>query len=172
MSARPAAAAAREWTTVVGIAEMAVSDDPGEVLVTYALGSCLGVVVHDPVARVGGMLHVMLPDSRVNREKARANPERFVDTGVPRLFHACYRLGARKERMVVRVAGGARVSRRDGRDSFKIGKRNYVALKKILWKNGALLESEDVGGSRSRTLTFRIGTGQTWIKSDGRQRLL
>ena len=107
---------------VVGIGEVIVSDDPHDTIVTYALGSCLGVVIYDPVARVGGMLHAMLPESSLSPEKAAVQPGRFVDTGVPHLFRACYRLGASKERLIVKVAGGAALRRDDEDDQVRPGR--------------------------------------------------
>ena len=75
---------------IVGVADMKVSTTPGDVIVTHALGSCLGIAVHDPVAGVGGLLHVMMPEGRMNQEKAEANPFMFVDTGVPVFFREVY----------------------------------------------------------------------------------
>ncbi len=154
---------------VVGIADMVVSRGPDELLVTYALGSCLGIVIHDPVAKVGGLLHAMLPSSGVNTERAIANPARFVDTGVPALFKQAYRLGAVKERIIVKVAGGASMSNNDENDSFQIGKRNLIALKKLLWKNGVLLRSLETGGNVSRTVSIEVGSGITIVKVQGRE---
>ena len=118
--------------TVVDIADMAVSRDPGGVLITYSLGSCIGVALWDPVVKVGGVLHFMLPESQLAPEKARHNPSMFCDTGVPKLFHVAGELGATKERLVVRVAGGAQLLGDNG--TFNIGKRNYAAIRQILWK--------------------------------------
>ena len=109
---------------IVGVADMKTSGQRGDMIVTHALGSCLGVTVHDPIAHVGGMLHVMMPESRMNPEKAKINPFMFVDTGVPAFFHDLYELGGMKTRMVVKVAGGANVHN-TGNDRFKIGKRGY-----------------------------------------------
>jgi chemotaxis protein CheD len=150
---------------VVGIADLKVGR-PGDELITHALGSCLGVVAHDPVAGVGGMLHVMLPDSRINPDKAAGKPEMFVDTGVPLLFQQCYTAGAQKERMTVHVAGGAARSEED-RDSFRIGKRNLQMLRKLLWKNGVLIEGQDVGGNSSRDLIYDVETGMVRVRSAG-----
>lgn len=155
---------------VVGIADLQVGR-PGERLITHALGSCLGIVVHDPEAGVGGMIHVMLPNSRINEDKARQNPAMFVDTGVPALFQACYRAGASKERMVVKVAGGAGRAQ-DGADSFQIGKRNMVMLRKLLWKNGVLIRGQDVGGSGSRDMIYEVETGTVTVRSGGQSRAL
>lgn len=158
--------------TVVGIGEIVVSDDPHDTIVTYALGSCLGVMIYDPVARVGGMLHAMLPESSLAPEKAVVQPGRFVDSGVPHLFRACYKLGASKERLILKVAGGAALRRDDEDDPFQIGKRNMVMLRKLLWKNGVLIRAEDVGGQASRTVTMRLGTGDVRVKSHGVEREL
>lgn len=152
--------------TVVGISDLAVTSDPTDTLITYALGSCLGITVYDREAGVGGLLHVMLPNSETSRENAAKNPARFVDTGVPLLFKQCYELGARKERMILRVAGGASVAmKKNGKDGFEIGKRNFLALKKLLWKNGVLMKGRDVGGFQARTVTLVMGSGQTLVKS-------
>jgi chemotaxis protein CheD len=154
---------------VVGIAEMKLSVDPEDSLVTYALGSCLGITVHDPVARVGGMLHVMLPLSTIDAAKAALNPAMFVDTGVPWLFLESYRMGARKERLVVKVAGGASAREHEEHDHFQIGRNNLLMLRKLLWKNGVRIEAEAVGGRRSRTMSLDIATGSVVLKVDGRQ---
>ena len=150
---------------VVGVADYAVSMDERAFLVTHALGSCLAIVAHDPVARVGAMLHVMLPDSSIDVAKAVANPSMFVDTGVPHLFREAYKLGAMKERMVVKVAGGACVHK--GTDMFEIGKRNVIALRRILWKNNVMIRAQDVGGSVSRTVTLDVGTGTVQLRTVG-----
>ena len=147
---------------VVDIADMKVSATPDDELVTYSLGSCIGVSIWDPVARVGGMLHYMLPDSGLSPEKAKANPMMFADSGIPRLFKSAYKLGASKKRLVVKVAGGSQLL--DDNGTFNIGKRNHVILRKIFWKNGILVESEHVGGSLSRTLRLNIKTGRVMLK--------
>ncbi|GIX47033.1 MAG: chemotaxis protein CheD [Candidatus Tectimicrobiota bacterium] len=152
---------------IVGVADMRVSSCPEDVLVTYALGSCLGIALYDPVARVGGLLHVMLPSSALDPDKARQNPYMFVDSGVPRLFHACYQAGAQKQRLVVKVAGGATMVADGEEDYFQIGKKNFVMLRKLLWKNGVLLKACDVGGTCSRTLSLAIGSGEVLVKANG-----
>lgn len=152
----------------VGMADLRVSADPLDRLVTYALGSCLGITVYDPVARVGGLLHVMLPLSSVDAERARANPALCVDTGVPELFRACYRLGAVKQRMVVKVAGGAAAAAPGQPDQFQIGKRNVLTLRKLFWKNGVLADAMDVGGHQlSRTMSLTLADGAVQLKVAG-----
>jgi len=148
---------------IVGVSEMKVSNQPGDVIVTHSLGSCIGIAIYDPKAEVGGLLHFQLPLSRDNQERARENPFMYADTGIPLLFRAAYQLGADKKHMVVKVAGGARVL--DNNNFFNIGQRNYIAMKKIFWKNGVFIQSEDVGGDTWRTMSLEIGAGQVWIKN-------
>lgn len=152
---------------VVDIADFQVADDPRATLVTYSLGSCIGVAIWDPRVRVGGLLHYMLPESSLSPEKARAKPAMFGDTGIPALFRATYELGAGKKNLIVKVAGGSQLL--DDNGTFNIGKRNYIMLRKIFWKNGILIEAEDVGGSRSRTVRLDLATGRFTIRSRGQE---
>lgn len=148
---------------VVDIADAQVANDPEAALITYSLGSCIGVAIWDPVARVGGMLHYMLPEAALSPEKAKSAPAMFCDTGVPLLFRSAYQLGAVKSRLVVKIAGGSQLL--DDNGTFNIGKRNYLALRKIFWKNGVLIHAENVGGSISRTLRLEVGTGNVFLKT-------
>lgn len=154
---------------VVGIADLRVTDVPEQVLITYALGSCLGVCIYDPVARVGGLLHAMLPSAQMDPAKGRSNPARFVDRGVPALFRQAYALGAAKERICVCVAGGASMTAKGREDGFQIGKRNFLEFKKLLWRNGVVLRDQDVGGDLSRTVSLDISTGEVRVKSGTRE---
>jgi chemotaxis protein CheD len=142
-------------TLVVGVADMAVSNDGGAEIVTYSLGSCLGITIYDPVKKIGGLLHLMLPDSNIDPVKAATMPYMFVDTGVPRLFHAAYDL----------VAGGAQLL--DERGIFNIGPRNAEAFKKLLAQHGLNIHANDTGGRASRTLRLDLETGHTTLKSPG-----
>lgn len=155
---------------VVDIADLAVSNDPAARITTYSLGSCIGVTLWDAQVKVGGMLHYMLPASELAPEKAEKFPAMFCDTGVPRLFRAAYELGATKRNLIVKVVGGSQLL--DENDAFNIGKRNYLALRKILWKNGVMIESEDVGGSTSRTIRLSIATGELHLKTRDGEALL
>jgi len=152
---------------VVDIADFAVSNDPNCTMVTYSLGSCIGLVVWDPVAKVGGMLHYMLPDSTIAPEKAQVRPCMFADTAIPLLFKTCYSLGAKKQRMVIKAAGGALLMDAQGR--FNIGKRNHLAMRKILWKNNVMIDAEEVGGTVGRTLRLDVGSGCVRVKSKNQE---
>lgn len=162
---RPRVLAPQKKTLVVGVADMIASNDPSADLITYSLGSCLGVAIYDPVAKVGGLLHLMLPDSTIDAEKAQNQPCMFVDTGLPRLFRTVYGLGGDKYRLVVKVAGGSNVMDAAGR--FKIGDRNIEALDACLQRNHFQVAARDVGGTISRTLRIELGTGNVTIQSPG-----
>ncbi len=154
---------------IVGVGALCVSNLPGERLVAHALGSCLGVAVFDPVARVGGLLHVPLPSSIEDRDRSRGRPLEYVDTAVPALFRDCYKLGATKGRLRVAVAGGASAGDANA-DGFQIGKRNLIMLRKLLWKNGVLIHAHDVGGERVwRTISLDVATGRVWLKMPDRE---
>lgn len=150
---------------VVGVADMHVSGTPDDSIVTYSLGSCIGLCIYDPVARVGGILHYMLPESKISPEKAAANPYMFADTGIPALFKKAYVLGAVKGRITVRAAGGAQIL--DAAGLFNIGKRNILEMRKILWQNGVMLGHSEVGGTVNRTVTMEIATGEIALKTSG-----
>lgn len=169
MNTTPTRATGAERLTI-GVSDLQVSADPEAVLVTHALGSCIGVTVYDPETRVGGMLHFMLPSGRQNPEKAKANPAMFGDSGIPLLFRRCYELGAKKERIVVCAAGGAEVMNDNGQ--FKIGSRNRTVLRQLFWKNNILLAAEETGGNISRTMQLELDSGRVTIRNKGQEHLL
>lgn len=150
---------------IVGIADMAASNDVGAELVTHSLGSCLGITLYDPVVKCGGLLHIMLPDSSIDAGKAQSRPLMFVDSGVPRLIKAVLGVGANKARMVVKVAGGARLLN-DGK-LFNIGERNLTQLVAHLKAYGLRIHAHDTGGRVSRTLKLALATGEVTIHSPG-----
>lgn len=149
----------------VGISEMAFGTEEGDLIVTHALGSCLGVSIYDPVVKVGGILHYMLPNSSLDSEKARKNPLMFGDIGIPAFFQEAYRLGAQKDRLRVVIAGGANVI--NANNNFDIGGRNITIARKLFWKNNVLIAAQHVGGDMPRTLYLEIGSGRTWFTSRG-----
>jgi chemotaxis protein CheD len=150
---------------IIGVADMAVSNNLQEDLITYSLGSCIGVVIYDPTVKVGGMLHYMLPESSMDAEKAKKTPAMFADTGIPLLFKQSYQLGASKRNMIVKVVGGGQIMDENG--VFNIGKRNYLALRKLFWKNNVMVAAEHVGGNVNRTVRLEIGTGRVFLKVSG-----
>ncbi len=150
----------------VGIGEWVVSSDPADVLKTYALGSCVAVLVYDSKVRVAGMIHVALPDSAVDAERARAQPGYFADTGLPMMIEEMKRMGAVRAHVWVKLAGGSSVM--DAAGLFDIGKRNILAVKKQLWRSTLGPVAEDVGGAISRTVSMSVSTGETALSSGNR----
>ena len=150
---------------VIGISDLKVTNNPADSMITYALGSCIAVAVYDPAAKVGGLLHFMLPDSTLDSAKAQEAPGMFADTGIPLLFKSCYKLGAEKKRMVVKVAGGASIL--DESNFFRIGQKNIMAMRKLFWNNNVLIDAEDTGKNVNRTVKLDLGTGKVWVKRAG-----
>jgi chemotaxis protein CheD len=147
---------------VIGIGELAVSNRAGDVIVTHALGSCIAVCVFDPVALVGGMLHFLLPEARINPERARQQPAVFADTGIPLLFQTAYEYGLVKRRAIVKLVGGAEMVQA-ATAAFNTGRRNALAAKNLLWRNGVFVASQEIGGSGARTLHLSVADGRLQI---------
>jgi len=155
----------------VGISDFALSNKNDDVIITYSLGSCLGVTIYDPQTCVGGMVHCQLPScSTEDKTKARTNPAMFVDTGVSLLLQKYFELGGSKARMIVKAAGCAAIL--DSNGFFRIGERNFTLFRKLLWKNGILLKGSETGGDVSRTLVLNMADGRTVIRSKGEEREL
>ncbi len=150
---------------IIGIGECKVSKNPEDTLITHALGSCIAVLIHDSVAGVAGLLHFMLPESSVDREKSGRRPFAYADTGIPLLFQTAYQLGATKPRLRVMATGGAQML--DPNGTFNIGSRNHMAMRKIFWKAGVIVHKEDIGGNSSRTVSIDVGTGRVQLRTSG-----
>ncbi|MDR1728571.1 MAG: chemotaxis protein CheD [Acidobacteriota bacterium] len=153
---------------VLGVGDFGVSRDAASSIKTYALGSCVAVIMHCPALPAAGMIHIALPDSAVNPERALEKPGFFADTGLPRLFQAMSGIGFRAKGLgvSVKLAGGAVIM--DKNDVFNIGKRNVQAVRSILWAQGLSIASEDVGGTISRTVSIDVGSGEVLIYSAGK----
>ena len=123
---------------IVSISEMYISSRSDDILITHSLGSCIGLALYDPESKVGGLLHAMMPLSRMDPERALNHPCVFVDTGVTALLRAVFNRGATRKNLVAKMAGGA-VQLGTGAD-FKIGERNYAVARKVLWKNDILID--------------------------------
>ncbi len=157
----------REIQIRVGISEMRISTCPEETLVTYSLGSCVGVAFHDAAAGLAGLIHCMLPQSSIDPARAATTPGMFVDTGLPLLLQGMFNLGASRKTLVAKVAGAA--NQLDDRNLFRIGDRNYAMVRKMLWKNDILISAESVGGSQPRTLHLQTGSGRTTLRSGSKE---
>lgn len=147
----------------VGIGGLKVSKDVGDIIKTYALGSCVAVVVYDPLKKAGGMVHIALPESSTNEEKAVKLPGYFADTGLPVLLEQMKSLGSNPRSLKVKLVGGASIM--DDNNTFDIGRRNSVAIKRLLWKNGLGVLKEDIGGKISRTVSLELETGTITVSN-------
>lgn len=152
----------------VGIADMKMAKGSG-ILVTYALGSCIGLCFHDQRLNLGALLHVMLP---LNMEAGRKNPLKYADTGIRETLRQMEAKGASRGRITVKIAGGAKMFEVKGGNLGNIGQRNIDSVHTILRQEGIRLLAEDVGGTVARTLLFDVASGQGCIRSFGRQDVL
>jgi len=151
----------------VGIGDFAVSSAAGTVIRTLGLGSCVGVIAYSPRHRVAGLLHIALPESHINLTRAAEKPGMFADTGIPLFLKALAREGADvRAGLQIKLAGGATIM--DSNQIFNIGKRNLLAVKKILWANRLGAISEDIGGQFSRSVSIDAATGRVILSSPGR----
>ena len=155
----------------VNISDAKLSSDPSAVIATFSLGSCIGVCLYDKAAHTGGMLHYLLPNSAENCQQAKEKPFMYADTGMKILLEKLMSMGVNKKRIQVKIAGGGAPLKVTAK-GFDIGKRNYLAIRKILWKNGMFINAEDVGGSSPRTLYMSIANGDVTIRTNGVERSL
>lgn len=147
----------------VGIADMKIAYSPRG-LISYALGSCVGICIIDKVKKVAGMVHIMLPLN--NNSGDKKNPFKYADTGIEEMVKQMESVGCMRGRMVAKIAGGARMFEIKGNSSIgNIGERNVVATKEILKKLNIKLISQDVGENYGRTIVFDSETGNLTIKS-------
>jgi chemotaxis protein CheD len=152
---------ARSDRIVIGIGEFTVTTGPDAEIVTHALGSCVAVCLWDSVTHVAGMLHFLLPEAKLNPERAARQPATFADTGIPLLFQAAYRAGAVKSRLRVQLLGGAAIT--GGPGGLDVGRRNGLIAKKLLWQTGVLVKGESLGGTDSRTVSLSAADGRVRI---------
>jgi chemotaxis protein CheD len=148
----------------IGIGEMAIATGAGDVIATHAVGSCIVVCVFDPVTTVAGMLHFLLPEANINPDRAQTHPAAFADTGIPLLFQTAYRHGLVKGRTIVKLVGGAEMPQLSSR-WFNTGRRNLLAARNLLWRNGVFVAAEDVGGTDARTVHLSVATGRLQVFS-------
>ncbi len=151
----------------VGMADLNVASAPNA-LTTLGLGSCVGIVLYDPIVKVAGMVHVMLPDSTKIRNNE--NVAKFADTGIDALINKLSHQGANKNRLVSKIAGGAQMfAFNSNNDMLRIGERNVEATKQKLKELGIRILAEDTGYDYGRTIEFYPATGELYIKSVGKQ---
>ena len=150
---------------VIGVADMVVSANPDEILVTYALGSCLGITLHDPDRCIGGMLHLMLPDSILHSRTA-VRPAMFLDTGLPLLLQTMLDAGANRDGLRCKVFGGAQLLSAD--QFFRIGAQNVDACYKLTAALGLRVQVWEVSGRVNRTIRLCNRTGEVRVRVPAR----
>ena len=147
----------------VGMADYKVGRAPAS-FISYGLGSCIGISLYDPQAKVGGLLHIMLPDS--TQARPTDNPAKFADTGLPLMLQKVLDLGASRSRLVAKMAGGAQMfAFANATDIMRVGARNAEAAKKILQDMNIRLIAEDTGGTYGRTVQIDLETGVYKVKT-------
>lgn len=150
----------------VGMADLNICKSP-DAITTLGLGSCIGIAIYDPVTKIGGLAHIMLPDSTKIRNNS--NIAKFADTGITELVNRMIRAGANKSRMVAKIAGGAKMFEVKGSDVVgSIGQKNALASKQKLKELGIRLIAEDTGLNYGRTVELHCDTGEYYIKSVGK----
>ncbi len=151
-------------TILVGIGEIGISDNPEHIIKTMALGSCVAIVFLAPKIRTVGLAHVALPDSSIGKDRAKDLPGYFADTAISFLINEFKKLGVHKSSdLIIKIAGGANIMDHEG--VFNIGKRNVLAIRKLLWKHHLGARAEDVGGNFSRTVWVEVNSGKVFVSS-------
>lgn len=147
----------------VGMADYKVGSSPATII-SYGLGSCIGISIYDPQTKIGGLLHIMLPDSTQSRPSE--NPAKFADTGIPLMLADILQLGASRSRLVAKLAGGAQMfAFANATDIMRVGARNAAAAKKILQDLRIPVLAEDTGGTYGRTVQIDLATGIYKVKT-------
>ena len=151
----------------VGMADLNICSSP-DAITTLGLGSCVGIVLYDPVLKIAGLAHIMLPDS--TQIRSNENIAKFADTGIEELLRQLIQKGAQKNRIIAKIAGGAQMFAFSGENAMlRIGERNVEATKKKLDEFGIRIIAEDTGNSYGRTIEFYPETGELLIKSVGKE---
>ena len=151
----------------VSIGEIVVSRSSADILVAYGLGSCVGICAYDPTVQVGGMLHALLPTSN-NGNNANNNPAKYVDQGVELLVESLEKLGAKRNRLIINMGGGAQMLAAPGfNNSLNIGQRNVEAAQTSLKAAGLRIRAQDTGGHSGRTLKLYLTDGKVTVKTLG-----
>ena len=161
MTGKPQTDDETRWRAV-NAGEVIVSKAAADVLTTSApVGSCVAVCLWDPVSGVGGLLHFLWPDSKLNPQRAGSEPACFADTGVQLLFDQAASMGAVRGRCKVRLVGGAEIADREQADRWV--KRNLLVARSVLWRSGVFLEGEEVGGNKARRATLTVSNGELLV---------
>ena len=157
-----------ETKITVGIADMKMAKGSG-MLITYALGSCIGICLYDQKIKLAALVHIMLP---LNMEPGRKNVMKYADTRIRETLKMMEAKGASRSRITAKIAGGAKMFEISGGNLGNIGQRNIESVHMHLKREGIQLLKEDVGGSVARTLLFDPATGQACVRCYGRPEMI
>ncbi|HEY3325192.1 MAG TPA: chemotaxis protein CheD [Planctomycetota bacterium] len=147
----------------VGVGELYVSRNSNEILTTYGLGSCVAVAAYDGAACVGGLAHIQLSEPRGPADREAESVWAYAEYGVPELISQMYSAGATRQRLNIALAGGAIVA--DPDRYFQIGRKNILAVKRVLWQHGLIPSRQALGGTHWRTVKLHVSTGRISIQS-------
>lgn len=151
----------------VGLGECVVSNNPEEILISYGLGSCVGVAAYDKKNNIGGLLHVMLPIAETGVSNSKR--AKFADTGIPLLLEKIEAIGGQKRFLTIKIAGGARMFNINSSNTiFDVGDRNIIQVKSAFKKERIKIVSEDVGLNYGRTMQLYINLGKVIIRTFGK----
>ncbi len=155
----------QEKTIVIGLGEFKVSREPSVILTCLGLGSCISVCAYDTALKLGGMAHIVLPSSNRRDEVASA---KYADKGIPLLLGEMFKLGAIRSHLIIKLAGGAALSKAPGLESpFKIGERNLEMVQAVLAQERISTAAADVGGNRGRTVRMFLDSGKVVVSTAG-----
>jgi chemotaxis protein CheD len=156
---------ANQRSIYVGLGEMSVTKDTSLVLVCNGLGSCISLCVYDPVAKAGGMAHMLLPSCR-SKSDISGSPSKYINTGAPLLINRMLKQGSMKHNLIVKIAGGARMLTIPGLCShLDIGQKNIAEIKATLDRENIAICASDVGGGFGRTVQFFLDSGRIAVKA-------
>lgn len=159
----------------VGMGEIQVSNNPVDIITAPGLGSCIGLSIYDPVAKIAGMAHIVLPDSNNSSTISLKTslPGKFADTAVPEVLNQMYKLGAKKQNLIIKISGGAQMFNFEkGGNVLNIGMRNAIAVKSHIAKEGLTIKTTDTGGNKGRTVKIEVKTGTVCVKIIGQQEVI
>lgn len=159
----------KDGKQIIGIADMKYAKGSGT-LITYALGSCIGICLYDPLVKIGALIHIMLP---LNMETNRTNPMKYADTGIRETLKLMESMGAMRSRITAKIAGGAKMFEISGGGSLgNVGQRNIESVHMVLKRENIRLLREDIGGTVARTLSFDVSDGTGCVRSHGKPDLI
>lgn len=151
-------------TINVSLGEIKISNDPNVILACYGLGSCIGISAFDRVSKIGALAHVVLPNDK--NSLTDSFPAKYANSAIPYLIREVEKMGARKERLIINIAGGAKIlSCIPAGSMLDIGEKNVVAVLEALSKQNLKVNNQDVRGNIGRTVFLHINNGKTLVKT-------